>query len=106
MLSNYFTRQGKIQKWKNRKVKKREIEISKNTPRHIRNKKTDCHYSSNEFAYETFYSYLIQYASIYLSIRGRISFLTGGSFSTSWMWKMSPGKEIPPLSMQKDGGKM
>ena len=24
--------------------------------------------------------------------RGGFSFLTGGSFSTSWMWKMSPGK--------------
>ena len=25
-------------------------------------------------------------------IRGGISFNSGGSFSTSWKWKMSPGK--------------
>ena len=30
--------------------------------------------------------------------RGGISFLTGGSFSTSWMWKMSPGKLPCPRS--------
>ena len=29
---------------------------------------------------------------LFICTRGGISFLTGGSFSTSWMWKMSPGK--------------
>ena len=29
-------------------------------------------------------------------IRGGISFNTGSSFSTSWMWKMSPGKLLCP----------
>ena len=35
---------------------------------------------------------------VVLLIRGEISFNTGGSFSTSWMWKMSPGKLPCPLT--------
>ena len=40
--------------------------------------------------------------SMYFIIRGGISFNTGGSISTSWMWKLSPEKLPFPRSWNKE----